>query len=808
MVKKKAQNGKPHSSTQPSSSKSSASATAPAVQQPKDEVEALEAKATAAVLKLEPITAVPTENLDELKRRAAGVIATYNQALIALEAKESEALAAMERAESDGKQNATEKARLAREQAALEERKRNLEAEQKSFGDERSKAQRETKDLTAKVAVVQDREEQLKRREADADAGFVERREATLAELNRAHKKLMADNELLAKELEAARQAHTNDWLAREKVHREKLATTWALREQELEQSDAALSARETEAKRALQHATRLREDADALKRDLGELIEERANDRVASARQRAHEARERCVELERQLDARSTAERAFANETPEQTRARLDQLGARVRELETDLSNRPSALDTTELQDLRNERERWQADGRTLRNELAQTRRQLDTRNIAVDEVEILRDRNEALKENQKLLKAALDDLRKDVDERLDKHRDQPVFPEFLRMDQDLELAAKTPIFYTPTGTGLDLREFSADLRHRMGRPSSKGDQPDLFFRDEEVRAFLGGLAMSRLHLLQGISGIGKSSLPRRFAEAVGGLCETISVQAGWRDRNDLLGYYNAFERRYHESDFVQAVYKAQTPKYQDRIALVLLDEMNLSHPEQYGADVLDVLARDKKSERRFPLLTSSQGGSVPSLVVEGRFLPLPDNVWFVGTANHDETTKDFADKTYDRSFVLELPGEPTRFDLKAQPVRQPVRFRDLLAAFEAARKKHEKAADEGLSWMNKQLRADLIARFGVSWGGRLEEQARKFITVVLACDGTLGEAVDQLVTTRILRRIKGRHDLMDDDVRHLRKVLDTNWVDKKAPATKALSLLDQELKRLGAEK
>ena len=38
----------------------------------------------------------------------------------------------------------------------------------------------------------------------------------------------------------------------------------------------------------------------------------------------------------------------------------------------------------------------------------------------------------------------------------------------------------------------------------------------------------------MSRLHLLQGISGIGKSSLPRAFADAIGGLCKTVSVQAG----------------------------------------------------------------------------------------------------------------------------------------------------------------------------------------------------------------------------------------------------------------------------------
>ena len=77
----------------------------------------------------------------------------------------------------------------------------------------------------------------------------------------------------------------------------------------------------------------------------------------------------------------------------------------------------------------------------------------------------------------------------------------------------------------------------------------------------------------MSQLHILQGISGTGKTSLATAFAKAVGGVCTTIPVQAGWRDRADLLGHYNAFEKRYYERNTLQAIYRAQTEAYDDFI-------------------------------------------------------------------------------------------------------------------------------------------------------------------------------------------------------------------------------------------
>jgi hypothetical protein len=352
--------------------------------------------------------------------------------------------------------------------------------------------------------------------------------------------------------------------------------------------------------------------------------------------------------------------------------------------------------------------------------------------------------------------------------------------------------------------GDGIDLSDFVEDLRHRIGGRLNEG-QDKLFYTERDVRAFVAGLSMSRLHLLQGISGIGKSSLPRAFADAVGGRCETVTVQAGWRDRNDLFGYYNAFEKTFRATAFSQALYAAQTPLWRDRIVIVLLDEMNLSHPEQYAADILDVLERPDVDSRRFELMTTQPGGTLPTLLKEGRLLQLPENVWFVGTANHDETTKDFADKTYDRSFVLDLPNEPKPFPLTQLAPRKPVACSAFIKACALAEQQHQREADRARLWLSTVLRDPLAERFSVGWGGRLESQLKRYVPVVVAAGGSYGEALDSLIATRMLRKIRGRHDNQREDLEHLRSEIVNNWDDGDYPTPEATcAVVDHELRRL----
>lgn len=692
-------------------------------------------------------------------------------------------------------------------QAAVEALRSEIEGARNALDEAREELRTRAQELAA-------REEAVQAREADADAGFVRRREEALRELSAAHDAVLARNRELSERAAARERAHLEELERQRNDHEDKLQkkrseyeTKLRSRIQELATKENELRAGERQLEQSLFDAQQAKADADDLKDHVEEYIEERTAERVAATaslleqeRRLNEELRKRTAELEQQLAARQAATRLLENMSPEAVRNRLDRLGARISELEDELADRPSQAEAEELRALREESTAWSHQRQSLLAEKGRLESRLERQLIEIDTLENLRDRNRALLENQRLLKAALDDLARDIDERLEQRSDRPAFPELLRMDDDPKLREE-PTRLFPEDGPLDLEAFAKFIQNRIARGSEEG-RPPLYYRAPDIRAFLGGLAMSQLHLLQGISGIGKSSLPRAFAEAVGGFCDTVSVQAGWRDRNDLFGYFNSFEKRYYELPFTQAVYKALLPKWENRIAIVLLDEMNLSHFEQYGADVLDVLERKEPSERRFELLPSASPGKTPAQMKDDRFLPLPSNVWFIGTANHDETTKDFADKTYDRSFVLELPGRPEAFTPRSTGSLPPISYAALIEAFDQAAERYTEEASQAWKWMDGHLRTPMEQRFQVGWGGRLESQMQRYVPVVRAAGGRLGEALDQVVTSRVLRKIKGRHDNLEEDLEHLLELLEGTWPDAEHKPEAAMKLLHHELR------
>jgi hypothetical protein len=198
--------------------------------------------------------------------------------------------------------------------------------------------------------------------------------------------------------------------------------------------------------------------------------------------------------------------------------------------------------------------------------------------------------------------------------------------------------------------------------------------------------------------------------------------------------------------------------------------------------------------------------------------LKVEGCKLQLPPNVWFVATANHDETTKDFADKTYDRSHVMELPRHHDQFDpsFVAPPV--PVSLAVLSKAFDEARDRHQDDAARVWSLLNDgPVGVQLERTFRVGWGNRLERQINAYVPVVCAAGGSVGEAADHLLATKVLRKLRNRH--LDDagKLKILRQHvelalldLDGTWMEgvmMGKTISSSLRLLEEEMDRWGVQ-
>jgi hypothetical protein len=161
-----------------------------------------------------------------------------------------------------------------------------------------------------------------------------------------------------------------------------------------------------------------------------------------------------------------------------------------------------------------------------------------------------------------------------------------------------------------------------------------------------------------SRRHfaILAGLSGSGKTLLGRSYGKAIAlgdpHRLFTLTVQPGWYDPSPVLGFVNPLRRDAYESTaFIQFLLAAVGDP--NRPYTVVLDEMNLSHPEQYLAPLLSAMETDAAIELH------SEGPFLDGIPAR---VPYPANLAIIGTVNMDETTHGLSDKVLDRAFTLEF--------------------------------------------------------------------------------------------------------------------------------------------------
>ena len=476
-----------------------------------------------------------------------------------------------------------------------------------------------------------------------------------------------------------------------------------------------------------------------------------------------------------------------------------LETLRQNNRALKRDLEQSDATELHRENEYLRSSKADLERDISVIRPELDELRREMSSKRVASTELEAVAREKRVLEQHKNTLAVHIDDLESRIQQLTNSQKTQTPFPAMSLMDSDREYRARMELDEVP-----DLKVFAEQLQHRIARAE---EHVELFYPLEDIRVLLGGLAMSQLHVFQGISGTGKTSLAKAFTKAMGGFCTDIAVQAGWRDRDDLLGHYNAFERRFYEKDCLQALYKAQTPRWQDTCNVILLDEMNLSRPEQYFAEFLSALEKNNRGERLISLSETALPNA-PAMLSEGRKILVPENVWFIGTANHDETTNELADKTYDRAHVMTLPKQDHRFEIKGmEPASYS--YRSLRKAFTKARADHKEEVVELLQRLTGDAFTEQLgSRFALGWGNRFEKQALDFIPVMLACGASSGEALDHLLSTRVMRqgKVTGRYNVGVEAVRNLRGALEDFWIEAglDGEPQKSIELLDADIRRL----
>lgn len=670
------------------------------------------------------------------------------------------------------------------------------EWEAKALEEERASLKADRSALTDRLDELAMREAELARAELDlegqrsaAKVGFADELRTLTAEAAQRRDDLLEEATRIAED--ARSHAKRIVASAEEELvsQRTRLAEEWS----KLRQDESALREREAKVEGDLTFAQ-------TKSSMLEGQFERRLEARVADVREQLNEARQLLEMERRRMDDREQelgrlrAEMARYGEDPESSKRRNDDLVQELTKLRDELSRRPPAAEVAELREKSRQLSEEQDQAAHWRQQHDQVQRQLRYQLVSVGELEVLRDEREALQAQRETLRQALEQHRTDWEELQAKEGTKEPFPACSVYDRDAALT--TPIETRPFDTLADLVD---EVRNRMATDSAT----PFYYSESDVRLFLAGLASSRLHLLQGISGTGKTSLPREFFKALSGegSAQIVEVQAGWRDKDDLFGFYNAFEKRFAESEFTKALYRALLPANADRPMVIVLDEMNLAHPEQYFGTMLSVLENAVDRPGYIDLLTSE----LPNLPerFKGARLPLPRNVWFVGTANHDETTVAFADKTYDRSHVQELPTRHVPFTAPKLGTDDPISFLELDRAFEAASRDYAGDVDKVRQFLNANLHQEFTP-FGVGWGNRLERQIERFVPVVLDAGGSITEAVDHLVSTKVVRKLEDRFGVRPDDLERLADNIDSQWkLDKEEPV-KTTSRIRAEADRL----
>ena len=277
---------------------------------------------------------------------------------------------------------------------------------------------------------------------------------------------------------------------------------------------------------------------------------------------------------------------------------------------------------------------------------------------------------------------------------------------------------------------------------------------QLHLYYDIDMMRYFVAAMGTARIIILQGISGTGKTSLPYAFGKFVQKDTSLVSVQPSWRERTELYGYYNEFTKKYSETDFLRAIYEANY--YRDPHILIL-DEMNIARVEYYFAEMLSILEMPRVEEWKVDIVTATWDDD-PCLIHDGT-VQIPNNVWFVGTINNDDSTFAVADKVYDRAVPIDLDSRAEIFECEDTP---PVYVNTdrLNALFDEAKEKYpiSQATLDKLEDVN----AYLIKNFRLAFGNRVMKQIQDYVPCLIACGGTEIEAVDFIVAKKVLRKFE----------------------------------------------
>lgn len=316
--------------------------------------------------------------------------------------------------------------------------------------------------------------------------------------------------------------------------------------------------------------------------------------------------------------------------------------------------------------------------------------------------------------------------------------------FPKLTHVDNQYK-GVSTDI---PNVSDLSLEELCNRFRNFAA------SQLKLYYKIDTIRQLFAGMATSKLIILEGISGTGKTSLAYAIGKFFRFDSAIIPVQPSWKDRSELLGYYNEFTKKFNESEFLKALY---TTTYRKEMDVIVLDEMNLARIEYYFAEFLSIMEMRDPNDWQIDLIPSMQDND-PVNLKDGKLL-IPQNVEFFGTANNDDSTFTISDKVYDRAVSIFFDDKGREFEAENQEALQ-VPYAQLVSLYHDALSQYP--ISDNMRNKFEELDNFVIKKFRLAFGNRIVKQLDTFIPVYVACGGTEMEGFDFIFTNKVLKKFE----------------------------------------------
>ena len=352
----------------------------------------------------------------------------------------------------------------------------------------------------------------------------------------------------------------------------------------------------------------------------------------------------------------------------------------------------------------------------------------------------------------------------------------------------------------------------------------SENAKSRNLYYKENDLKDFHVAVKSSNLVILAGPSGIGKTRLPMVYANTLGldvarNTVLFVPISPSYLEPEDVLGYIRPinsdenkdFNAEYMESQTGLVSFLIDAADHKDKIHLVIFDEMNLSQIEHWFAPFISLLEQDPDS-RVLKLYSDSlkvkNGDRYPSSINIG------ENVFFVGTVNIDETTKQISDRLLDRAIVINLAA-PSFTSLKDMGTAKVEIYPEITySRFATAVNKVGNSAtefnDKEFALINdlNTLLTESVYNKSISF-----RSLNKMALYLKNSNGILSrnESLDFIISQIVVKKINGSREelegvLSDDDTQGILKVLnDHSDVSEFDKTRKVIAQKVQELSKYG---